>query len=426
MADTVGGTIEFVGPATTNSSGNVAATGTITTTTAGGGGVGLLGGEGTTGDYATVGLYDWASTDTTAGNAGTTLIGGSQVTGFYTGFSGSAPVLAGNVDCSASPLNSHNTDTPGSIRFNIAGPIAFNPTSVTCSGGILVTPNVGAANVTIGGTAGELEPSRGGASSLVIWQNDILGILICNVNHTFNDAKSGAGTYILAGLGTIEFNFPNTYTGPTYINGSAVAYIANATAGDAALGAAATAAKVTLNGGAIVGGANFTLDNGGGVNPRPIALGNNGGGLGAVTGTALTVDGVVSGSGTLTIGIPASSANGNVVGQLPGTGTGTANTTATSANGTVALTGTANTYSGGTIIYNTTLSFITGALGSGGLTFNGGTLQWGGSTTTDISAQTVTINSAGATLDVNGNVVTLASSIGNSGSGALTVASTAA
>jgi autotransporter-associated beta strand protein len=82
---TTGATVQFVGPATTNSltSSTVAATATITTTTAGTGTLGLIcSGAGTA--YATVGLYDWASTDTTGGSAGTTIIGGSQVSGFYT------------------------------------------------------------------------------------------------------------------------------------------------------------------------------------------------------------------------------------------------------------------------------------------------------------------------------------------------------
>ena len=85
-----GATVRFNGPATTNSSGNVAATAAITTTTAGGGTVGVLGNDnaaGTTGNYATVGLYDWAGTDLANGTAGSspyTILGGSQISGFYT------------------------------------------------------------------------------------------------------------------------------------------------------------------------------------------------------------------------------------------------------------------------------------------------------------------------------------------------------
>lgn len=113
----------------------------------------------------------------------------------------------------------------------------------------------------------------------MIWQNNVAGFLIANVNNTFNDAKSGAGTYILTGISTMEFNFPNTYTGPTYINGGAVAYLLGNY-----LGAAGTGATITLNGGTIVGGASFTMDNGGSAK-HAIVLGNNGGYLGRPAGS---------------------------------------------------------------------------------------------------------------------------------------------
>jgi autotransporter-associated beta strand protein len=360
MTETVGGVVEFVGPATIGSGGAaMAATATITTTSAGGGGVGLIGGNGTTsGDYAIVGLYDWATTDTTAGGAGTspyTIVGGSQVTGFYTAFGTGNNTLTGNVDFTAATAGSHNTDGPNSLRFNTAGGCVLSPSSVVDTGGILVTPNVGAANVSLAGTAGELEPSRGGATTMVLWQNNILGYFIFNVNNYYNDAKSGAGTLVLAGVGTVEMNFPGAYTGPTFIDGQVVALMS---AND--LGAVATAATATLNGGTIAGNATFALDNAG-ANPRPVVLGSNGGGLAATGANTLTVDGVVSGAGGLVAGIPASSANGNKVGLVPGSGTGTANTTAVNATGTVLLTGT-DTYTGNTTVASGTLKL--GATGT--------------------------------------------------------------
>jgi fibronectin-binding autotransporter adhesin len=157
------------------------------------------------------------------------------------------------------------------------------------------------------------------------------------------------------------------------------------------------------------------------------------------TTTTLTVDGLVSGAtgtGPLVIGIPASSANGNFAGLLPGTGgtvspglaANTANTTPVYAAGTVILNNTGNTYTGGTILDSGILQLTVNnlaVLGTGGITLNGGTFQWNG-VSTDISGRTVTLANGGGTLDVNGNTVTLANSIGNGGSGALTVASTAA
>ena len=415
ITDTAGGVVEFVGPATTNGLlGTFVETATNNTTTSAATG---FGGNGSaTGDYATVGLYDWAATvpDPVTGYD---IVGGSQVSGFYTEFGTGNGSLAGNVDFSANSSSSHNTDSMTSTRFNTPGGFVWSPVSVVTTAGLLVTPNVGSNNVIIQGNAGELEPSRGGASSTVIWQNNVCGYLIFGVNNYFNNAKSGAGTLVMAGLGAVELNYPGSYTGPTYIDGGAVAYIATATAGDGALGAPATAAKVTLNGGTILGGVNFSLDNSGS-NPRPIALGNNGGALAAAAGTTMTVDGIVSGATPLTIGIPANSNNGNVAGLLPGSVCGT--NTPVYATGTVALTG-ANTASGGTVLATGTLRVgSTAALPTGGLTFKGGAFQWNGSSP-DISAQTVTINGIVANLDVAGNTVALAGPIGNGGNGSVTV-----
>jgi autotransporter-associated beta strand protein len=186
-----------------------------------------------------------------------------------------------------------------------------------------------------------------------------------------------------------------------------------------------------------VGNATFALDNGG-LNPRPITLVNNGGGLAATAGHILTVDGLVgsaAGVGPLIIGIPASAANGNVAGLVPGSGTGTANTTPVYATGTVVLNNTAGNYFyGGAVITGGATLNINGnyALGGanylGGLVINNGTLQYNTAlnSSADISqssggvVQKVTIAGA-ATIDLNGNTVVYANSVGNGGSGALTV-----
>lgn len=434
-----GATIEFIGPATTNSSSAVAATATITTTTAGTGSVGSMGyfGNGNNGAYATVGLYDWATTDTTAGGAGTspyTIIGGSQVTGFY---QRTGVTTAGNYDVNSSGANSlGNAGGAQTVRFNqpSALTITFSASTAQNIQGFLVTPACGANNETLAGGSGNgiefVRSTSGGNSYGVLWQNNTNGYF--NINCAIEGGRQAgqANGLVQAGPGTVAYLQPNNYELSSYLNGGYSLVIA-----DSGFGVPANASTVYLNGGTVVGNANFTMDNSG-VNLRPFVLGSTGGGLAATAGNTMIVDGLVSGAsgtGPLTIGIPALSANGNVVGLLPGSGTGTANTTPVYATGTVVLTN-ANNYTGGTIIQSGTLNingiYALGGANYGGLTLNGGTLQYapafagnGSGDLTSIGTAGVTLASGGGTIDVNGNTVTYAGSIGNSGSGALTVKS---
>jgi len=438
---TVGATIEFVGPATINSSGNVGATATITTTTVGTGTLGAINalGLGKNGSFATVGLYDWPSTDLANGTAGTTpytIIGGSQVTGFY---QTTGVTTGGNYDVNSGGVNSMgNQGGAGTVRFNSASAltITFSASTAQNIQGFLVTPKCGANNETLAGGFGNgiqfVRSTSAGNSYGVLWQNNTGGYF--NINCAIEGGRQAgqANGLVQAGPGTVAYLQPNNYELGTYLNGGySVVTI------DQNFGNLANASTVYLNGGTVVGNANFTMDNAG-ANKRPIALGNNGGGLAATAGNTMTIDGVVSGAagtGPLIIGIPASSANGNTVGLLPGSGTGTANTTPVSATGTVALTG-ANTYTGGTILQSGTVKVnginnLGGSGTYGGVSFNGGTLQYAasasGAGSLDLSSGNgITLSSGGGTIDVNGNSVTYANAIGNSGSGALTVKSTAA
>ena len=102
--------------------------------------------------------------------------------------------------------------------------------------------------------------------------------------------------------------------------------------------------------------------------------------------------------------------------------------------GTLTLSG-ANSYINGTTANDGTLN-INGvnALGGayyGGLTLNGATLQYAANSTGNGSLDLTSIGTAGVTfgpgtdtIDVNGNNVVYAGSIGNGGSGSLTVQST--
>ncbi len=443
-----GVTVRFSGPATINGSGNVAATATITTTTVGAGTKGVLGNDnaaGSVGHYATVGRYDWASTDLADGTAGVspyTILGGSQVAGFY------QTTFGGNFDMAANFTTGTGQQSASTIRFNtpaattltIASSSGTTAGLLTC-GGILVTPSLGVNNAVVATTANNalgtwqvVRTTSNGSQQGIIWQNNISGYLTFTAaitdgrqgnSTTTVIAKSGAGTVVFA---PINGN-GNTYSGQTFINEGAVVITNNS-----ALGSQTAGAQLNLNGGTLVGNGTFVLDNAG-ASLRPINLLANGGGLAAATGNTMVVDGVVgsaAGAGLLTIGIPALSANNFTVGLLPGNGPGTANTTPVYATGKIVLTN-ANYFTGGTVLQSGTLNInginALGGANYGGLTFNGGTLQYAANLTgnngsadlTSIGTAGVALAVGGGTIDVNGNAVTYAGSSGNGGSGSLVV-----
>ena len=456
-----GAAVRYIGPATIGSGGvSVPATATVKTTTVGSSAAsfGIFLGEGPaaanpTAAYATVGLYDWASTSLANGTAGAspyTIIGGSQVAGFYS----TAWVGNANVDVTVNNLGAANNSYIPSLRFN-------TPTATTLAGGnniilvggLLVTPNMGANNASISGGGATYQVARitnpNGAQASVMWQNNTLGYF--TMYPTISDGRDGTSDpnqIIKAGEGTVVFAAANTYSGQTYVNGGNLVITA-----DAGLGAPANATVANLNGGTIVANATFTLDNNG-TNMRPITLLGNGGGLAATAGNTLTVDGQVgsaAGTGPLVIGIPASPANGNVAGLLPGSGSiadgqtfDTANLTPVFATGTVMLNNTNGNYfyggaiiTGGAILNISSMWSLGGGNYSGGLTFNNGTLQYNTALMpgTGGTYQDITVNSAAtpvaqavsfagnATVDVNGHNVTYVNPVGNGGSGGLTVAS---
>lgn len=323
---------------------------TATTTTVGTGGIISIT-TAVTGysSFATVGLYDWAAISTSISN---TIVGLSQNNAGYTvgatlppGFQAGNWDLTGNVTFA----NNNNTSSAyGTFRFNTPGALTLTTCraqSANVVGGLLVTPNVGAANITIApGSHNSLQASRSsnGPTGITIWQNNTLGALLINANYINGSSSAANANYVQGGLGAVFLNGANNYTGQTYLNGGVTVINANAR-----IGAEATGAAVNLNGGALFANATFALDNVG-ANSRAVTFNGSGGTLAASTGNTLTVTGVVSGAGGLTVGMA----------TVPGTGPGTANATAIVGNGNVLLTG-ANTYTGTTNVKSGVLSFST-------------------------------------------------------------------
>ena len=135
---------------------------------------------------------------------------------------------------------------------------------------------------------------------------------------TMNAVLTGASALVKTDQGTLVLGAANTYTGGTQINGGTVQVSADANLG-------ATAGKLELDQGTLRSTANFGTS-------RSITLDAGGGTLATATGTQLTVNGVIGGSGALT----------------------------KSEGGTAVLTA-ANTYTGGTTISGGTLQLGNGA-----------------------------------------------------------------
>ncbi|MCC8983156.1 autotransporter outer membrane beta-barrel domain-containing protein, partial [Bradyrhizobium acaciae] len=149
------------------------------------------------------------------------------------------------------------------------------------------------------------------------------------------------------------------------------------------------------------------------------------GGVGAGNGSALGAGMFLQGNGTLTFN-PAAGQN-QIVSDVIADQTGSGGTGVNAGSWSLAKTGlgtltltAANTYSGGTTVSGGLINFNAASnFGSGNITLNGGGLQWASGNTADISGRLNAIGSGGATLDYNGNAVTLATAL--TGTGGVTV-----
>ncbi|WP_267225531.1 beta strand repeat-containing protein [Dyella silvae] len=197
------------------------------------------------------------------------------------------------------------------------------------------------------------------------------------IGATIADGAGGAANVTMRGGGVLILSGNNTYTGGTAVDGATLQI-----ASDANLGAAAGA--LSLSGGVLATTASFSSS-------RHITLNADGGTFAPISGTTLTLPGLIDGAGALTMADA----------------------------GTLVLGG-SNTYSGGTFLNNGVLAVSTDAnLGAsnGLLDFAGGTLRFDASFN-PAATRAITLSQAGGTIDTNGSTVTLNQVI--NGDGALT------
>jgi fibronectin-binding autotransporter adhesin len=282
-----------------------------------------------------------------------------------------------------------------------------------------------------------------GASAIVLNQNGAASLNLNLGTLTRNPGATADFTFSTGG----NINLPETLTGDVLTNADGVAYATVAGADWATLVSGAVAAlgtyqtnsnaanwqstdNVSLTTGASTINSNQTI------NTLRFTGNTTTGSLAIETGATLTLATgglLVTGNGnfavtggTLTSGaagpelviIQNDTANPLAISSTIADG-GSATALTMSGSGQLTLTG-SNTYSGGTFI-NGLVSFGAGSLGSGTVTINGGTLQWAVNNHQDISSQSVVFAADGATLDTNGNTITLADSLGGGGSSNLTI-----
>ncbi len=352
--------------------------------------------------------------------AGSATIFNNNILAFTTNASAGSATIFNDVN-----TNFYNSSTMGNATLNNNGTgiLVFNNSS--SAGGTIINngsvtfnsdsssvfSTAGAASITNNGAINFNGFSSAGSATIT---NNRFGTIFFNGTSTAGNAVINASSLVNFGSGTTAGNASITTTG-------AGIGFQSASAGSATL----TALTANLSS---VGVISFGLNSTGGTSR--IILGTNAAmdASGETASTPLTV-GSVEGSGNVTMGgtnlfVGSNNLNTTLSGSVLST-TGALTKIGT---GTWTLTG-ANTYAGGTSITAGVLNINSdGAnsiynLGSAGttLTFNGGTLQAGGSFS---SARLIGINS-GITglMDTNGYAVTLSGAI--KGTGALAVNSSA-
>ncbi len=272
---------------------------------------------------------------------------------------------------------------PGNVTQNGSSNLRF-----TADNTFTGTLNVVTGNVAVGG---------GGATGSLATASIVnAGNLIFNrtTDYSYAGNIGGTGTLYKVNTNTLTLTGSNTYNGNTNIEGGTLLF--------SGLGNLGTGVGYfRLNNGTLKWAAGNTADltyRSDGATVRSVRV-DDGGGTFDTNGNEVTLANPIANADT-------------DAGPLTKTGSGTLTLSA------------ANTYTGATTVKGGVLAFSTlNNLGAGtALALDGGTFRWLPGSTVDLSARTLTVSSGGGTLDTNGNDVTLASAIGNAGSGAFTKA----
>jgi autotransporter-associated beta strand protein len=200
-----------------------------------------------------------------------------------------------------------------------------------------------------------------------------------SVSSTLGITGELAGALAKTGLGTVTLSGANAYTGGTTISAGVLSFTS---------GALGSSGSIKMNGGTLQWNGSNTQD----ISSRLVLV--------AATNAIFDT-------------------NGNNVILASGFGSSTTGMLTKVGSGTLSLGGT-NTYSGGTFINVGVLNFANGSLGTGNITFGGGTLQYASGNTLDVSTNLANSTTAPMVIDTNGNNVTFSLVVGSSNTDGLT------
>jgi autotransporter-associated beta strand protein len=386
---------------TITGSGSNTNSGSITGGNGGAGGAGDVGGSGGDGGHGIVVTASGVTINnlgSISGGAGGA--GGAQVSDIYS--NGGDPLYGGTRGrAGATGIGGAGIIGAGLTIIN-SGTIAGGAGSG--AGGNAISFTGGANTLTsIGGTlSGNLGLANGVGASLTFLETSAAGatgdVTISGITGLTGGATDASVAIKLDGGRALTITGASTYSGGTSVSDGSTLIIGNSNAlGSGTLTMGETLAGVTK---LVLAGDGLTIANNIVINSDPIIT--------VSAGTTNTISGPISGAGDIVL-------NGGGKLVLSGVNTYTGGTT---------LCGTACGAAGGSSVLQvgvdtvgTPGAIVSSAIGTGMLTFDGGTLQAGGSYTVANAAQ---INSTGGTIDANGFTFTYSGTItdsaGNTGS----------
>lgn len=386
--------------------------------------------------------------------AGTISLGAANLYSGGTTISGGT-LLATNLTGSATGSGAVSVQSGGGIggTGTISG-------TVTVDTGAKVSPGASVGTLTVGGLSlgfgSSLDIEFGASNDKVIVTNPgalaIGGGALTLLQEGTTNAFAAAGTYQLIGYSGSIVGTPNALSvanpqpGFTYNFGTAGGFVTltigttgavrnwvtngdgswanstnwngtfpNATGATANFNVNLSApATVTLDGAKTVGAITFLS----GTNGYTIAQGSGGS---LTLNNGLVNSAVLDGAGSHTISVPLVLATNTIVDTtaltdsmtLSGAISGTGKLTKTGPGSLSLLS--SNTFNGAVTLSGGTTTFATGGLGSGALTMANSNLVWAPGNSQDISNRVITFDTGIIGFNTNGNDVTLANDIGNSG-----------